>query len=550
MQKSWFPPARFGMFVHFGLYALHGGNENDVAHMPKAEYEKLIHRFDPVQFNAEEWVQVAEQGGARYIILTSKHGEGFCLWDTDQSAYKISNTPFKRDLVSELARACHKRGMKFGLYYSLSDLHYAEPGEGTPEARTYRGYVKAQLQELLGRYGRIDAIWFDGADQRLPPAFIKNIIALIHKLQPGCVVNDRGLPFNNYLNYINYGGFVTPERYFPDYLADKHAMVECCDSMGQRSWGYDRQDFFWSGPELIRRLSKTASLGSNYLLNVGPMPNGKISPACVERLRAIGQWLKINANAIFNTASSLLVPRDNSLADLPPIGVATRSKRMLYLHLHSWPCGDTLILKHVKGRVLSVRLLGYKHALAPETTAAGLLLRGLPCRPANAEPAIVKIEFAGHWNENKVQIRNDRHPIVRVVPGVGAFLRPEQAEFRARNGVPAQQVARLFGMNPHIVRMFRTDQEIIWRIRNDKEGLYGVFVESGISKGTAFSINIARQTLNVKNTVTDGAIIARRAGSARVPVGLHAVIFKVTDFADTSFYPGIFGVVLRPVSPK
>lgn len=541
--RAWFPKARFGMFIHFGLYALHGGNENDYARglIPKKKYEKMMHRFNPKSFNADAWVKLAEDAGARYIVITSKHGEGFCLWDSRQTEYKITRTPFKRDLLKELGQACHRRGMRFGIYYSLCDWHYAEPGEGTPEGKTYPGYVEAQLRELLARYGRVDEIWFDGGDKRLTTAIMRENYDLIHRLQPSCVVNDR-------LGLRIHGDFTTPERRIPKTPGSNHMFIECCDAIGQKSWGYHRGDLFWSTPELIRRLTRVAALGGNYLLNVEPMPDGRIRPECTDRMLEIGRWLKANGETVYQIEACHLVPRDPSVMNLPVIGCSTRHDKTLYFHLFNWPLGQTVLVKNISGNVRNASILGSKARLSAAYTDDGLIISGLPARPPVLEPVVIKVlmsKFVVHPGTAGMESKE----AVKLRPQETVYLRPDTVELRSETGVPMVDVYTRFP-DVQCICCLHFNEEIAWHLLAEKAGSYDVYADLGAAdsqQDTVFGVEIARQAIKGKSVFTGGCDQPQRlkVGQVKIPAGQHELSLKILEIRRGSA-PDIYNVILQP----
>jgi alpha-L-fucosidase len=531
--RHWFDDARFGVFVHFGLYALHGGNENDYGRgiMPKAEYERLIGRFNPQRFDADAWVRLFKEAGARYAVLTTKHGEGFCLWDTDQTSYKITNSPFRRDLVREYAEACRRGGLRVGFYFSICDWHYQEPGEGTPGGRTFPGYVEAQLCELLTRYGRVDEIWFDGGDPRLTPAFMRRIVRLIHALQPSCVVTDRGLPQG--CNATRDGDFITPERFIPANVSPRHRKIECCDAMGRKSWGYHRDETFWSSPELIGRLCRVAALDGNYLLNVEPMPDGRIRPECVARLRDFGGWVRAHGEAVFNAGGCAVVPCDAADATRPALGVTTLRGRTLYVHLLNWPMGDDILLPGITGNVARTALPGFAKPLSASSDGDGLRLAGLPSAPPHGLPTVVRVDFA-----SAPKLAPATGPACRLLaplPGDTYALAPEAAAIRSRDGVPFHQLKVHPDGTTAIGMVFRHGAELEWRLAVARSGEYAVWAHLGAMPSQAdstYTLQAGRQTLRAKTELTGHYDTPRwfRIGRLRLKAGRQRVTWRLVDF--------------------
>ncbi len=283
---------KFGMFIHWGLYAVTGVQDQVYARMnwPREKYEALIHEFNPIKYDPEQWVLLAKEAGMKYICFTTKHHDGFCMWDTKHSEYKVTNTPYGKDVLKMLADACSKYGIMLSLYYSLPDWHH--PNGYNPASThqwkavknngvdtiAYRKYVKNQVQELLTGYGPIYSFYWDIPPQIKDPSFNE----MIRTLQPGIFINDRG---------YDTGDFSTPEREYK--ATEGHfftRMTEACNSLGEQSWGYRSNEDFYSFRHLTSAIDRIMSMGGSYVLNVGPSGEGEITDAYALRLRRIGDW--------------------------------------------------------------------------------------------------------------------------------------------------------------------------------------------------------------------------------------------------------------------
>ncbi|MDR1201072.1 MAG: alpha-L-fucosidase [Tannerellaceae bacterium] len=336
-DTKWFEDARFGMFVHFGPYSVLGAGEWVMNSRPikGSDYLRLQDFFNPIGFDAKEWVKIAKNAGMKYITFTSRHHDGFSNWDTKQSNWNIMNTPYGKDLIRQLADECHKEGIKLIFYYSLldwmrTDYQYETGRTGQRAGRTeksnwnaYLNFMKAQLTELLTNYGPIAGIWFDGhwdqtedenrtdhsthVDWHYP-----EIYALIHKLQPNCLIaNNHHLPpfpgedyqiFERDVPGENNAGFSGQEV--------SRLPLETCQTING-SWGFNiTDDRYKPAKELLHLLIRTAGTGANLLLNVGPMPNGKIQPECIERMQQIGDWLKKYGYTIYETQQGFVKPQE------------------------------------------------------------------------------------------------------------------------------------------------------------------------------------------------------------------------------------------------
>lgn len=545
-KQNWFKSAKFGIFIHYGLYALHGGNENDYKKMDKKEYEKMIYKFNPEKFSADEWIKLIKGAGAKYLVITAKHGEGFCLWDTKTTAYKITNTPFKRDIIKELSDVSHKNKIHFGIYYSLVDWHY---GEENRNHINYQNYVFSQLEELLTKYGRIDVVWFDGRDERLTPKFMKNLISFIHKIQPYSVVNDRGIDFH-YPGPI-YGDFITPERFIPEHVKMPHPFIECCDSMGQKSWGYHKNEKFWSAPELVKRLTKVVSLGGNYLLNIQPNPEGEIRKECVERMEIIGKWIKVNKESIFATEECYLYPVDVSLSYLPKIGVCTKKGNNIYIHLHNWPCGDSILIPHLKGAFEKIEIIGVKKKIKGELTSKGLLINELPSLPPDQLPAVIKVSFRSQPEINLNSIFKERKKIIKIIPDETCYLKAEMAELVSKNNVPYHHLNKWSGNSCSIGFWWRYDAESIWHLEIKKEGEYMIYMEQGaneLQKDAIFEIEVAGEKIKGKTCFTGCYTKPERIkiGKIKIPKGKHKLRLKVLEMPN-GYFADVYNIILQPI---
>ncbi|HML66610.1 MAG TPA: alpha-L-fucosidase [Dysgonomonas sp.] len=349
---KWFEDARFGMFVHFGPYSVLGDGEWVMNNRPikMNEYKRLQDFFNPQEFSAAEWVRIAKSAGMKYIAFTSRHHDSFSNWDTKQSDWNIMNTPYGKDIVRQLADECHKQDMKLVLYYSIldwmrSDYQYETGRTGKGSGRTeksdwnsYINFMKAQLTELLTNYGPIAGIWFDGhwdqtehenrTDQSTYVDWhYPEIYELIHRLQPECLIaNNHHLPpfegesyqiFERDVPGENKGGLSGQEV--------SKLPLETCQTING-SWGFDiTDDKYKSTKELLHLLIRTAGTGANLLLNVGPMPNGKIQTECVERLQQMGEWMDKYGYTIYGTKQGFTLPQS--------WGAITNKGKTYYIHI-------------------------------------------------------------------------------------------------------------------------------------------------------------------------------------------------------------------------
>lgn len=368
MHVPWFDEARFGIFVHFGLYSGAARHEwvQNYEQLGDEQYRPYFDHFDPDRFDAGDLARTARQAGAGYVVLTTKHHEGFALWDTALSDFSAP-TACGRDLVREFVEACRAEGLRVGLYHSLIDWHHRDftidwnhPLRNDPrvdelnrgrDMGRYREFLHGQVRELLSDYGRIDYLFFDFTYPETTDGLAgkgaedwdaAGLLRLCRELQPEILVNDRlGIP----------GDFVTPEQYQPTsplILDGVRQVWEACQTVNG-SWGYDRDNRDRKTPALLARmLVDSVSMGGNMLLNVGPDGRGAVTPDDTATLQEIGDWLDLHRRAVVGAGHADLVP--------PREGVYTRSGDRLYLHLFSWPLGY-VHLPDLAGRVTYARFL-------------------------------------------------------------------------------------------------------------------------------------------------------------------------------------------------
>ncbi|HAV40827.1 MAG TPA: hypothetical protein DCW97_00235, partial [Acidobacteria bacterium] len=375
-RLKWWADARFGLFIHFGLYALPARHEWVKNHerLTNEQYQKYFDHFNPDLFNPREWARMAKAAGMKYAVITSKHHEGFCLWDSKYTDYKVTSTPFGRDLLKEFVEAFRAEGLKVGFYYSLLDWHHPDytidrvhPLRPANEAdydrlnagkdmNRYRQYMKDQVRELLTNYGEISIMWFDfsfpgkhgkGRDDWDSVGLLK----LARSLQPNIIVDDR-------LDLQDVEGgwdFTTPEQVvvtkWPEYKGKKIPWETCQTFSG--SWGYYRDEYTWKSPsQLIELLINSVSKGGNLLLNVGPTGRGTFDQRARERLKAMGDWMAVNSRSIYGCteAPPEFVAPPNTLLTWNP------ETRRLYVHLLSYPLNG-LWLKGLAGKVEYVQFL-------------------------------------------------------------------------------------------------------------------------------------------------------------------------------------------------
>jgi alpha-L-fucosidase len=399
--RRWFQAAKFGLFIHWGVYSVLGEGEwvmNNKG-MTVAAYEPLAPRFNPAKFDAAEWVALAKAAGMKYITVTSKHHDGFAMFDTKLTDWDVvDRTPYGKDVLKQLADECHKQGLGLFFYYSQLDWHHTDyfprgstgKTAGRPEAgdwNRYLDFMDGQLRELLTNYGRVSGVWFDGMWDRPDAEWrLGRTYALIHGLQPHALVgsnhHQRPHPgedfqmFEKDLPGRNTAGFNQTEV--------SALPLETCETMND-SWGYNAGDQkFKSTRDLVHYLVRAAGNDANFLLNVGPRPDGTLQPEFVERLRELGAWMGRNGESIYGTRGGPVTPQG--------WGVTTFKGDRVYVHVLERP-GDVLSLPRLPRRVVSARMLVGGGRVRFEETNAGLLLR-LPGRGADEYDTVVMLKLA------------------------------------------------------------------------------------------------------------------------------------------------------------
>jgi alpha-L-fucosidase len=377
-RMAWFRDARFGLFLHWGVYSVPAGewhgNTNygewflEETKMPVSQYEQFTNQFNPLKFDAKEWVRLAKNAGMKYIVITSKHHDGFGMFRSDLTDWCIKSTPFQRDPLKELADACHEAGLKLCFYYSIMDWHHPDWGTrrawndratGTPDMDRYVAYMKGELKELLTRYGPIGILWFDG-EWESPWTHERGVdlYNYVRSLQPTIIINNRVGKARAGMSGMDKGAerigdYGTPEQEIPATGFGPGVDWESCMTMNNH-WGYNKDDQHWkSGTTLIRNLIDCASKGGNYLLNIGPTSEGVFPDASIERLGEIGKWMKINGASIYGTQASPFEKLAWGRCTQKAMGGHTR----LYLHVFDWPADCKLILPGLVNKPVKAFLL-------------------------------------------------------------------------------------------------------------------------------------------------------------------------------------------------
>ncbi|MBK9169569.1 MAG: alpha-L-fucosidase [Bryobacterales bacterium] len=518
-RTRWFQEAKFGVFIHWGVYAVIGRHEwaRHRFQIPQAEYDKFIPEFNPVRFDAGAWADLAKTSGARYMVITSKHHDGFSIFRSQVSDYDMDLTPYRGDPLKQLADACKRKGIRLGFYHSIMDWRHpdyrprrtweaADPQAGGNLNR-YLDFMKEQLRELLTGYGDVAMIWFDGewehstADMRSDEMYDS-----IRKLQPNTLINDR-LYKREPGNRADFG---TPEQFVPATgmrdPSGKPVLWEACVTINNDSWGYNKYEtVFKTERDLIRMLVEVVSKGGNLLLNVGPMPDGRIQDEFVTRLNAIGRWMRVNQESIYGTTAS-------PFAHLPFYGRATVKGQALYLHVFQWPADGRLRVPGLKNNIVRARLLADPAArLTTERDGNDAIVR-VPARAPDEVASVIALELDGS-------------------PVVETFRNRPDAEGRLVLGVESAEILTSFGQRAklenalgHVFLTNWTRAEDIpaWTVETPREGHYrleAVYAAGRRSAETGFEIVAGARRLSGRVSDTGGEWVFKSHDLGEIELG-------------------------------
>ncbi len=393
---------RLGLFVHWGIYSVGAWHEQHGyrGNILRQEYAKLAERFNPTKFNPSEWLDMAEENGFDYICFTTKHIDGFCMFDTKLTDFNIMNTPYGKDILKMLADECHKRNFPLALYYSPIDRNhptYPYYGGAYENERPYRGdtpdlkahieYVKGHVKELCTNYGKLYGFWWDTG--RLLKHEDPAINEMIRKLQPGILVNNRG---------FSEGDFRTPERDWYEYVDKDIAFetpTEACQSIGTESWGYRKDEEYYSIRYLMESMDKILAKGGNYLLNAGPMADGRFPVESINILSNIGRWYNKVKEAFYDTDPLTGIVENKEI-------LLTAKGNKIYVHLYKYPKSSAIWMSPLDSMPVSAKLLNDGRPVKAKVEITPLIfkedkpylrLSGLPVNDFSGEIMIIKLEF-------------------------------------------------------------------------------------------------------------------------------------------------------------
>jgi alpha-L-fucosidase len=537
-RMAWWREARFGMFIHWGLYSVAGGQWEQqrcqtiaswIGHelrIPPDQYQTLRSGFTAERYDPKQWAALAKRAGMKYAVMTAKHHEGFCLFDSQFTDFDAMTTPARRDVARQFVDAFREAGLKVGFYHSMIDWHDANypvkgdslhPMRGNPvyeqqprELAKYIDYLHNQSRELLTNYGPIDVMWWDFSYERMHGETwrARELMEMCRKLQPHIVMNNRlYLDAHHMEKNSGHGDFATPEQFIPPNGLPPGVDWETCMTIND-TWGYKPHDLnFKTSIQLIRNLVDIASKGGNYLLNVGPRADGTIPQPLVERLEAIGDWMRVNGESIYGTTAS---PIARQLAwGRVTTGAATPEGGKLYLHVFDWPASREILVP-LENRVRGVALLDGGETLVHRTSDKGTTV-DLPRQPRHEAATVLVMEIEGEPVESGANIAPDNQGVYHLA-AAAAQLNGGTLRYHSGGGGEGS-----IG--------FWTDANdwVAWTIDAPHSGRYRVEITYGCADdgGGEYAVEIGGQKLAAKSQSTGGWFDLRTdtVGEIDLPVG-------------------------------
>jgi len=505
---DWFKEAKFGMFIHWGVYSKLAGEWNgrklsdvgktqaewvmDYLKIPVKDYRELAHQFNPVQYNAREWVKLAKATGMKYIVITAKHHDGFAMYHSKVTDYNIVDwTPYKHDLLKDLSDACAAEGIKFCVYYSHREDWDHPGGYGNNwdydnewgwdffNKDKFNKYLeekaKPQLRELLSNYGPVGIVWFDRGMYTDEQG--KEFTKFVHDLQPSCLVNSRvgSISLENVGDYqcmqdneISPGGIQEP--------------WETAMTLND-TWGYNKFDSNWKSPEtVIRRLVEIISRGGNYLLNIGPTGEGEIPAATVNIFKSVGPWIERNAEAIYGSKASIL-------GEIP-WGYSTVKGNSIYLFVRNWPKDGMLTLTGLKSKLLSVDFLSNKSIMLPFIQNENKINLKLPSNPPDNPMTVIELKMDGTPKVEPPKVMMNEKGNLQLEYSTAVTYGKAKTRYNRKGGF-------------HIAKWTSPADKIEWLIHIDKPGVFAVKMTYAAEKeweGKPFEIsnglNVIKSAVN------------------------------------------------------
>ena len=538
-RMQWWREARFGMFIHWGVYAVPAGTHNgkrvpDIGEwimnhgkIPVKDYKAYAAQFNPVKYDPFEWVRIAKDAGMKYIVITSKHHDGFALYDSKVTDWDVVDaTPYGKDLLKPLADACRKYKMKLGFYYSQAQ-DWCHPGGVEPEwtggpwdpaqkgdmDEYLREIAVPQVKEILSNYGDIAVVWwdtpFDMTEERA--AMFGPVLAQ----HPGLITNNRlggGFP----------GDTETPEQHIPA-TGFKNRDWETCMTMNG-TWGYKSYDNNWKSVEtLLQNLVDITSKGGNYLLNVGPTAEGLIPQPSIERLEAIGKWLKVNGKSIYGTTASPFTSLEWGRCTKK----VTKKKTTLYLHVFDWPEDSRLIVPGLKNKPKNVYLLANGRKLKSFATEAGLAI-SLPQKSLDKIDTVVVVEIKGSLNIEKILPNQGRDGNVMLLPFEATIHNVFGSSVQVEEKDHVKNIGYWTSGNVNVD----------WKFKVNQPGTFKVIADAAVAnEKTQFEIKFADQTLNCEIASTGSYEAFRKFELGNITIDKTGEFTLVIDPVDQAWSP-------------
>ncbi len=562
--REWFQNAKFGMFIHWGVYAVLGKGEwiRTWDHIPLDEYAKLPAKFNPKKFDPDAWAELAKRAGMKYMVVTTKHHDGFCMFDAHNTDWKVTNTPYGQDVIAQLVKAFEKRGVTTGFYYSIMDWHHDDylprldweprPAKGH-DVMDYIAYMREHIAQLMTEYRPAPfVLWYDGGWMNKPEELGGvETNAEARRLKPDILINDR---------HFTKEDLVTPEQRIPPTgIRDENGnpvLWEACITMTSQWWGYDKHEKVFKTKEfLIRMLVDIVSKGGNLLLNIGPKPDGTIQKEFVDRLEAIGQWMDKYSEAIYGTTAS-------PFNLLPFYGRVTTKGNKLYVHVFEWPADRQARLPKLANEVRRAYLLEKgKPKLEAVRDGADWVIT-LPAKPTDKAASVFVVELDGPPQTEPLVIGPDAKGVISLPALYGALQGPhgQRIRYESRDGII------------HAGNWIRPPDSIEWELQAPKAGVYQVILDHAVEAGQGGSevqliLNgklaprlapngvpftsgdgdiVGEATHIIKTSATGGAFKSKKIGHVKLKKGMNNLKLVVNKLKrDKSL--DLRGVTLRPV---
>jgi alpha-L-fucosidase len=530
-RLQWFREAKFGLFIHWGVYSMIGREEwaRQLLEIPLKDYQYYADNFNPVNFNPDEWAGLAKDAGVRYVIITSKHHDGFAMFDSAYTDFDVMHAKYGQDILGPLAVSMKKAGIPLGFYYSIMDWHHPDylPRRGWEKDRATKGadfgrymdFATNQIKELVTKYDPA-VLWFDGEwehtneEQR---AFA--IGKMLLEMKPALLINDR-----LFKRAPGYGDFGTPENYVPA-TGIRNAdgtprLWEACYTMNWNGWGYNRYETeFHSASQLIRQLIEIVSKGGNLLLNVGPQPDGRIQADFQARLRRIGEWLKVNGEAIYGTTAS-------PFERLPFFGRATVKGATLYVHVMGWPRDAKIVLPGLTNMVKKAYLLADQAKGLDVRHAGKDVVVTLPARAADPDATVIALELDGPPAVDPWKIGAGRDGRIDLP----VFLADIQSEMGQRAYLD------YFYRTTMLTNWQNVNDYPEWAFATDRAGTYEVQASYASMWGgqAGYEVEIDGQKLSAKTESSPSVYFPATfsVGKISLPAGAHTLRVRVTSIAN------------------